>query len=151
MRDRTGLAVSCLKTSDIHRTHMPVSSSQKLRSLRGSDKFVDPLYKPIHPQWSPMVSMHCQCEGPVAAVLAHGSKSFLSHQDHAHGSYARRGQSNHQILHLSSQTHRSYRSVMKCLSFQVHFLKIQSTNWGHFGPDVRQNQIWFGCHLQHDR
>ena len=59
--------------------------------------------------------------------------------------------SNHQILHLSSQTHRSYRSVMKCLSFQVHFLKIQSTNWGHFGPDVRQNQIWFGCHLQHDR
>lgn len=92
VRDRTGLAVSCLKTSDIHRTHMPVSSSQKLRSLRGSDKFVDPLYKPIHPQWSPMVSMHCQCEGPVAAVLAHGSKSFLSHQDHAHGSYARRGQ-----------------------------------------------------------
>lgn len=52
-QNRTGLAVSCLKTSDIHRTHMPVSSSQKLGSLRGSDKFVDPLYKPIHAVHAP--------------------------------------------------------------------------------------------------
>ena len=53
---------------------------------------INPSMQSMHPQWSPMVSMHCQCEGPVAAVRAHGYKRFLSHQDHAHGSYARRGQ-----------------------------------------------------------
>ena len=163
VRDRTGLYL----VDQWYPRNMPVSSSQKLRSVGGSDQFVVPLSKPTlngH-LWFP-----CPCGGPVAAVLAHGFKSFLSHQDHTHGSYARRGQdlgslqaeeqqeqlgrcildwrvpSNHQILHLSSQR---YRSVMKCLSFQVHFPKIQS-NWRHFDPDVRiRCASGYGCHLQH--